>query len=94
VAVREAVERLTDAGLTRGAAVYLGAPRQGTTARRSDPRYATAEARVLDRAQRGQGAGYGLASVVAAVRHAELAGLDSDQRAAVIAATTPATPSP
>jgi hypothetical protein len=31
--VREAVERLTNAGLTRRA-VYLGAPRYGTTARR------------------------------------------------------------
>jgi conjugative relaxase-like TrwC/TraI family protein len=91
--VREAVQRLTDAGLARGGVVYLGAPRNGTTARRSDRRYATpellaAEARVLDRAERGQGAGYGLASRVAATRGTELAGLDPDQRAAIVAATT------
>jgi conjugative relaxase-like TrwC/TraI family protein len=91
--VRQTVERLTDTGLTRGGAVYLGAPRQGRTARASNPRYATpellgAEARVLDRAERGQRAGCGVVDPVTAGWHADRAGLDPDQRAAVFAATT------
>jgi conjugative relaxase-like TrwC/TraI family protein len=90
--VRAAVERLTDAGLTRGGAVYLGAPRHGDTARASDPRYATpelldAEARVLDRAERGQRIERGVANALTADARIEQAGLDHDQRAAVLAAT-------
>jgi ATP-dependent exoDNAse (exonuclease V) alpha subunit len=58
------VEVLTDTALRLAEAVPVGQPIRGVTPRRSDPRYATvqvlqAEARILDLAGRGRGAGYG-----------------------------------
>jgi conjugative relaxase-like TrwC/TraI family protein len=84
---RRHAEQLTKAGLDTAEARPLGAPREGITARRSDPRYATAELLAAEKAllERAElrAAGRVLIDPQITARCAEAAGLDAEQAEAV-----------
>jgi hypothetical protein len=84
---RHQAEQLTWAGLDSAETRPLGAPREGLTARRSDPRYATAELLAAERAllERAElrAAGNVLIDPHITTRCAEHAGLDAEQAGAL-----------